>query len=240
MKRMMVSLISLLLFLSLTPLNNYSATTQAQKTATLQASKDNILIESPTGELSSGKGPVIFVGRTGQSEGSIRRGLIAFDIAGSIPAGSKITSVKLTLNVTLAAGARQPAKVSMYKITADWGEGTSVSQQGRGVVATSGDATWIHTFYDKSLWSKPGGDYVTTASASQTVVDVGSYTWESTPGLVSDVQSWLNSPKSNYGWILIGDESQAATAKVFLSRESDNEAQRPKLTVTFTPSARKK
>lgn len=241
MKRIMMSLITALLFLSLTSPENYSNTGQKQQTKTLQASKDNTLIESSTGALSNGKGPTIFIGRTGQPQDSIRRGVLAFDIAGAIPAGSKITSVKLTLNLSMASAATEPATVTLYKATADWGEGTSNSQQGRGAPSTPGDATWIHTFYDTTKWSKAGGDYVATASASQSITNVGNYTWGSTPQMVADVQSWLDAPKGNYGWVILGDETQAATAKVFQSLDGQTESTRPQLAVTFTaPAAKKK
>ena len=208
-----------------------------EQTKVLQASKDNTLIESAKGELSSGSGPTMFVGRTGQSEASIRRGLLAFDIAGAIPAGSKITSVKLTLNLKMSAGGGRPAQVTLYRVLSDWGEGSASSEGGRGAPAVEGDTTWIHTFYPKSLWSHPGGDYATEASAVQTVSKMGVYTWDSTPQMVADVQAWLETPTKNFGWLLHGDEKEGATAKVFQTRQSDEEAGRPQLTVTFTPPA---
>ena len=51
------------------------------------ASKDNTLYQSATGSLSNGAGQNFFVGRTRQSSNSLRRGLIAFDIAANIPVG---------------------------------------------------------------------------------------------------------------------------------------------------------
>jgi hypothetical protein len=38
--------------------------------------------------------------------------------------------------------------------------------------------------------------------------------------MVADVQSWLNSPGSNFGWLVLGDESVAGSAKRFDTRES--------------------
>ena len=58
---------------------------------TVPASRDNTLIEDPSGALSNGAGPSLFAGRTAQPRNSIRRAVIAFDIAGTIPAGSVIT-----------------------------------------------------------------------------------------------------------------------------------------------------
>ena len=37
-----------------------------------------------------------------------------------------------------------------------------------------------------------GGDFAATASATTAVGDVATYTWSSTPALVSDVQDWVD------------------------------------------------
>lgn len=232
MKRILVVLLTVLPCLALTIPYRSTAASDV-RTQVLQPLKDETLIESPTGALSSGKGPTMFAGRTGQPEGSIRRGLIAFDIANAIPAGSRITSVELTMNLSLSAGGGEPARVTLHRVLRDWGEGESVAAGGRGATAAKGDATWIYTFYDTQKWTRPGGDFVTGISAAKMVVDVGSYTWASTPQMVADVQAWLNKRNQNFGWIVCGNETRAATAKVFHSRESLDEAARPKLTVKF-------
>ena len=67
-------------------------------TVVLSASKDNTLYESATGALSNGSGDSFFAGTTGTD--LIRRGLLAFDIASAIPAGSVITNVELILQMT--------------------------------------------------------------------------------------------------------------------------------------------
>ena len=235
----LIALLSGLLSLPMRASTRLRELVPAKETKTFQASKDNTVIESAKGDLSNGVGPVLLVGRTGQPVGGIRRALIAFDLA-SIPAGSKITSVKLVLNVSLSAGSKQQGggaakeQITLNRALSDWGEGKSSSEGGRGAQASEGDATWIYTFYPKSRWSKPGGDYATGESATQTVADAGAVTFGSTPQMVVDVQYWLDSPKANFGWLLRGDETQGATARVFLSRESRNVSARPQLIVTFT------
>src|SRR5215510_4668624 len=79
------------------------ATPAAADSVTLGASHDNMLIESATGALSNGAGDVLAAGRTGQFIGSIRRGLISFDVSSSVPAGSTISSVELTLTLWRSA-----------------------------------------------------------------------------------------------------------------------------------------
>ena len=205
-----------------------AATPEAQ---ILQASKDNTLIENTSGELSNGTGPVFFVGRTNQSNNSIRRGLITFDIAEKIPADSKVTAVTLTLNIERAPDGEE--SIELHRVLADWGEGSSSTKGGRGAPATTGDATWIHTFYDTDLWSQPGGDFSADISAAAIVGGEGSYVWGSTPEMVEDVQFWLDSPENNFGWLLLGNETASGTAKAFASRQSKDLSLQPQLTVNF-------
>jgi hypothetical protein len=53
--------------------------------------------------------------------------------------------------------------------------------------------------------------------------------------MAADVQGWLDSPATNFGWIIIGNESAALTAKRFDAHESA--ATRPILTVYYTVPA---
>jgi len=204
-----------------------------QQTQELQPSNDVTLVEDPEGKLANSEGPTLFVGRTGQTENSKRRALIAFDFAGAIPPRSRILSVKLTMTLEISANGDRPSTLNMYRVTRTWKEGTTAAQGGRGAGTESDDPTWTHSLSPTQRWTRPGGDYVRAASAKTEVRGQGSYTWNSTPKLVADVQSWVNSPKRNFGWILIGDESQAATAKVFHSSENPDAATRPQLTVVF-------
>jgi hypothetical protein len=52
--------------------------------------------------------------------------------------------------------------------------------------------------------------------------------------MVSDVQGWLNSPASNFGWMLKNeDEVDATTFRAFYSRDTVNTALHPALTITY-------
>jgi hypothetical protein len=53
--------------------------------------------------------------------------------------------------------------------------------------------------------------------------------------MVADVQQWLDQPASNFGWIIIGNESQSGTSKRFNSREFGG-SDAPGLEVVFTPA----
>lgn len=229
MKRALLVVVAVLLFL-VTVVTAGTADT-LQKTEVLKAIKDNTLIEVPTGDLSNGAGSSFFVGRTNQPTGSIRRGFIAFDVAGKIPACSIVKSVTLTLTMKRSVSGSQP--IELHRVLKDWGEGISSSQGGKGVPAAKGDATWIHSFYDTDFWTHPGGDFSSKVSAVQKVSDAGIYTWGSTPEMVADVQAWLNSPKENYGWLLLGNETAPKTAKRFASRHNADVSDRPQLRVNF-------
>ena len=212
-----------------------SNVSNAQTTVKIGALKDNTLYFSPTGASSNGAGDHFFCGATNTSD--IRRGLIAFNIASSVPAGATVTAVDLTLHMSKS----QPGSrtVQVRRLLADWGEGASNASQeeGSGAATTTGDATWIHRFFSTSLWTKPGGDFSATVSATNAIGDPGSYTWVSTSQMVSDVQGWLNTPANNFGWILIGAESTAATSKRFDAREIATIAFRPSLSVTYTTTS---
>jgi len=199
-------------------------------TAMLQPSKDNTLIEFPVGN-SNGTGE-LFVGRVGDNQNnSLRRAVVAFDLD-SIPAGSTVTGVRLEMSVTRARGAS--SSVSLQKLTADWGEGTSTGG-GRGSRATTNDATWTQRLLPNATWSTAGGDFVSTASATTPVSGANTTPNWSSAGMVTDVQGWLDAPATNFGWILLGDESGGRTVKRFRSKLSSSN--QPQLTVTFTEPA---
>jgi hypothetical protein len=203
------------------------------ETATLQPSKDATLIESATGNLANGSGPAIFAGRISASTDPRRRALLAFDIAGSIPAGSVITGVTLSLNLSqMNAG---PVTIRLHKVIADWGEGPSIASGGGGALSMPGDSTWLHRFYADLFWAVPGGDFDLSPSANAAVDQPGVYAWGSTVTMVSDVQGWLDHAQTNFGWMLIGDETRPTTVKRFDSREALDAGSRPHLEVEFLP-----
>jgi len=204
--------------------------------ASLTPIADNTLYEDVTGALSNGAGTGMFAGKN--ASGLIRRAVVAFDVAGAVPAGATINSVTLTMNMSQTPAGNQ--NVALHRLLADWGEGTSVAggAGGGGAPSTSGDATWIHTFFNTSFWSAVGGDYAASPSASTTVGSaIGNYVWTSTPAMVADVQAWLDSPSSDFGWAVVGNEAVVQTLKRFDTREISTPALRPTLTINYTPAA---
>jgi hypothetical protein len=207
---------------------------------TLAPSRDSTMY-SEGGDLSNGASEFLYAGRTGLS--ASRRALLVFDVAGSIPAGSKITSVTLTLHVSQSPGSPSPLPqpLTLHRLSASWGEGTSNAGPpgGFGAPASVSDATWTHRFWKTDVWTRPGGDFNATGSASAVipVTNDGFVTWGSTAAMVADAQHWLDNPASNAGWILIGNEAAAQTARRFDSRENRNATYRPVLRIEFNPPA---
>jgi len=173
-----------------------------------------------------------------------RRTLITFGVAQSIPEGSTITSVALTLFVSRAQ--LVASMVSLHPLFVNWGEGPSVATfaEGNGTTTVTGDSSWEHRIFLPFLpfsWTNPGadGDYA-AASASlavpaQLVNEIGFpgffQTWSSS-AMADDVQLWLDDPSANFGWIVIGSNT-VQSAKRFNSRENIDTGSRPSLLVTY-------
>lgn len=202
---------------------------------TLTAVADGTLWNDPAGATANGSGPVMIVGRAGStSSAPLRRGLLRFDVASALPAGSTVHSAQLVLAFTSGnTGARN---LEVHRVLASWGEGASSTASGQGAPAQAGDATWLHRFYSSTSWSSAGGDFDPVVSSVLAVDQFGVHNWPSTATAVADVQSWLDLPSSNHGWLLkLDNESVAQTTKVFGTREATAPAERPQLVIDFTP-----
>jgi hypothetical protein len=166
--------------------------------------------------------------------------LLQFNLA-AIPVGATITNVRLTLYMSRTIDG-SPRNHTLHRVLNSWGEGASNAdqQEGKGVDAQPGDATWLHRFFNTNFWTQPGGDYSTTVSGTASVgTSNGDYSWSSA-GMLSDVQAWMTNPAANHGWLLRGAEgSLIETARQFHSRESTTGggARKPRLQVDFIPPA---
>src|SRR6266481_9542274 len=89
-----------LLAIVLTTAFGFIANSATAAIINITPSKDNTLYEydPADGDTSNALGFHLFAGKTAMGE--LRRGVLAFDIAGSIPAGSTITGVTLSLNMS--------------------------------------------------------------------------------------------------------------------------------------------
>jgi hypothetical protein len=197
----------------------------------LGSAADATLIQEPTGEYALGAAYNVYAGRIGDNGGAtIRRGLIRFNL-GAIPAGSTITSVTLRLYMSQTQSGSQ--NVGLHRCSLPWTEGTAFAFGGAGTNAGTGDSTWNYQVYPSVPWPTPGGVYSASASATKAVAAVGFYTWSSTASLVADVQSWVDRPSTNHGWVIKGNEAASTTVKRFESREAV--ANQPLLVVNYLP-----
>lgn len=205
------------------------------QTVILNALKDNTIYSNLPNN-SNGAGENFTSGAI--NGGPVRRGLLMFDLS-SIPAGATITAVSLrmVMNRTVS-GANN---VSLHRLNENWGEGASDAgggADGNGAPAELGDATWVCTFSDgaggcTTSWSTAGGVFQPAASGTTSVGGPAAYTWSSAQ-MITNVQGWLNTPATNFGWVIIGAEGTPQSAKRFSSRTNPQVADRPTLTVTYT------
>jgi len=196
----------------------------------LAASQDNTIYNVPAGDLSNGQGAFVVSGGS-YGTAAARRGLLAFDIsAANIPSGSTIVDVVLTMNLSRSVGGS--AAVGVHRLLKSWGEGQSdaAGNEFEGAAGAAQDATWLFSRFDSLAWAAPGGDFG-GASATVTARALGAYEWAG-GSLIDDVQSWLESPAANFGWMLKSSEL-AGNIKAFVSRDSANAALRPRLEITY-------
>lgn len=199
--------------------------------------KDNTLIEADL-PLSLGAAMSFYAGRVGPNGGeTLRRGLLAFDVASAIPEGSTIVSVSLRLRCSKVPAGSPAQTISLHRTLADWGESDSLAFGGAGAPAAPGDATWADRFHPDLAWSTPGGEFENGSSGETIVGGVGFYTFASTAGMIADVQSWLDDPASNFGWTVLGNEVQPRNVRRFETRESGAASWRPNLVIEFEPPA---
>lgn len=207
------------------------ATTAVRTAAVMNTfvpSADTSLLEiNPTNNL--GGFPGMNAGTTQEYQKT--RALLRFDLT-SLPTNAVILSAMLQLEVT-----REPDEppnnttFGLHRMLRPWGEGNKspVTQPGKGLPASLGEATWECAFHSTNNWTSPGGapdaDYSSIESASQFIygVDESPYRFETTPELVADVATWIRNPTANFGWMLLcNDELSNFTARRFGTREDPN------------------
>lgn len=191
-------------------------------TANLTASQDTTIYQqNPLA--SNGAGQFLVTGNG-------TRGLVRFDVASTVPSGSTILDVVLTMNLGETDGTT--ATVGVAPVSRAWGEAGSDApgNEQTGTSAAPFDATWQFAFYDGSAWDTPGGDFG-AISAQANVAGVGSYEWFS-QGLISDVQAWVDNATSNFGWAITNAAEQF---KSFVSKDGPGGLLAPTLEITYEP-----
>jgi hypothetical protein len=198
-----------------------------------------------TPELLAGRvGTVGCTGVTPNTCATIKRSLLRFNVT-SVPVGSTVAGAVVRL--TLLNGSNEPTTgrlVKFSRLTAGWTEGTGGAGDFRtsalgSVVPAGGGATWEFANQGVTPWTS-GSSYVAAVSAQAFVTNHNSgpilYSW-SAGRLRNDVQAWVNGPATNFGWVILGDESVPNTTRRFASRSHAVPAERPRLDVTYTLAA---
>jgi hypothetical protein len=184
-------------------------------TLAIPAARDAVLYEDPAGATGNGAGESLVAGRTNQASNSR-------------------TGASLQLHALAVSNAGEA--LSLHRVLTNWTSGASnpSGTETTGSAALAGDSTWLHSSFNTAFWLSPGGDHAVEASAVATAgLGEGFVIW-SGAGLQSDVQGWLASPGSNFGWLLRTEETASQTARRFDSSESATPEFRPVLTVEYT------
>lgn len=93
----------------------------AAGTVTVVADRDATLFEHPDGALASGAGLSLFAGRNNFADNGVRRGLLRFDLAGTLPPGGRQTVETVVLVVTnLTESNAAPREYRLHRVLADW------------------------------------------------------------------------------------------------------------------------
>ena len=204
------------------------------ETITLNPSADATLFEVNPGN--SAGGAAFFNSGTTQNRMK-NRALLQFDIASMVPAGAHITSVGLQLEVLrVPVDGFEISFFGLHRMLRPWVEGTTFATTGMGSPAQPGDATWNYASASGDSWSEPGGgigvDFAAQQSSGVFIYGLGTYQFEGTADLANEVQTWLDHPESNFGWLLFCEtEELPFTARRFGSREDPQSA--PVLTIEF-------
>jgi hypothetical protein len=146
-------------------------------------------------------------------DGGVTQGLIQFEnlfgnAAGQIPLGSTITSASLTVFVIDTSGSS--AQVTLHRMLTDWNEASTWNSLTDGVSLNDVEAAVV---------------------ADSTLADPDVNGFQTFTGLAGAVQAWANGA-DNHGWVIVIDSTNGWD---FRTSEHSTVAQRPALTISFTP-----
>jgi hypothetical protein len=138
-----------------------------------------------------------------------------------------VLSATLTLKGLLTTGTNS-TQLDLHLILRNWVEGNGTGGSG---------ATW-NTYDGTNSWGTVGCENTTTdrsgivsASANCTATSIQSIVFTSDK-LASDVQSMINSPSTNYGW-LIRQPTETTTEVQISSDNNGTTSNRPVLSITY-------
>jgi hypothetical protein len=140
--------------------------------------------------------------------------LVSFDLKG-IPAGSKVASAELSLELRTSAGSDR--RLGVYRVSQQWNEG---------------QVSWVRARSGRDWQSGGGADLVEPPSASLDLPLGTAARTKISFDVTADVSSMLDFPTSNLGWAI--REEQQDAARLELSA-SELEGSTPALVVRTCP-----
>ncbi len=189
----------------------------AAPNAAYQKTDDTFLSQSRNTMVFGGVSPLLIDGDDPPGSGKDLSVLLRWDIAGAIPAGSKVKDVRVSVDVLDPSSGR----FTLFEMKRPWVES---------------QATWKVSATGK-YWQLAGArgvlDRGATVLGSLSAAQTGVTTIELKPEGVALVQTWLDSPARNQGLILANSSQSDGLA--FASSEAAADASHPRLTIWYTP-----
>ena len=193
-------------------------------------------------------------GRGSMIDGDPVRILIKSDLASQLPTGSRITDASLSLHVArIPGGGAQAATFGLHRMLVPWIEGRALAGNPGAGDVQNGEPTWNNRAHPDTPWGTPGGEpgvdftaiAVTTRLFPGTSTAGNRVAFNFTAAGIAELQAMLDDPSTNHGWMLKADaenEATPKTARLFTSKDNLTQdavalANRPSLSVTFTPPA---
>jgi RHS repeat-associated protein len=151
---------------------------------------------------------------TGSLHGNLRRSLLRFDIAGSLPQGASVVGARLGLYQWRHQG-KKNVSIDLHLVSRPF----------------TNAATWKR--YDTGhLWTTAGGDFVESALASTEIDSESGFAW----WYISDaaaLQAVADGSSENDGFLLKQQNERTNAAHSFLASEYWNTTLRPHLEITY-------
>lgn len=185
--------------------------TSIAQTVTLNPVQSAVIYE-PKPDHTKGDPTFFPIGKSNM--GTVKRALMKFDIAGNVPAGATIDSVKLSFTYKKGSLPNVDPTINLHPMLSNfnWIAGLGGAPQ-VGIAANPGEVTWNSAAHGNIAWSSPGGgagvDFTTFPTASTVISGYGNYAWT---GMKTEVQTWLDNPTMNGGWMIKSDEITSGTA----------------------------